>query len=856
MRRHLIILGIALMVIGNVSAQSSKMKRADKAFENLNYQEAIELYNEILGKEDNDKAKIRLAESYRKVNNSQEAEYWLGQVVNLPESEAVHKLYYGMALQTNGKCDLAKEWFIKYVEEAPDDLRGQYLVRACDYEEELMTKNEGVYEIENMPFNTDLDDFSPMLYGEGIVYASEYKDSGTPIKREHTWTGNPFLELFYVERTKVRKRNKEHGYEYGSAKAFSNRLNSKYHDASVTFNADETQIYFTRNNFIAGKTGRDDDGAIRLKIFSAESQGAGYAWVNLEGMPFNSDEYSVAHPALSPDGEKLYFSSDMPGGFGGMDLYVTELDNGRWGPPSNLGPGINTEGHEVFPYVAYDGHFYFASNGHVGLGGLDIYKMQIRDNGEFGNIENLGYPINTTSDDFGIVMNKKGDFGYFSSDRDGGFGKDDIYSFKKSAAKVRLLVIDEATGRGIPNAEVISELTGNTYMTNAVGIVELDQKINECSNFTASADDYIENAKEGCTKELKDEEGLVVEIPLRKNLVFDLFGIVKDQTTNKPISNAMVELIPSGCNDLKSQTVTTDRDGKYSFGEIGKDCCFEIRASKDPFYLASRSRKQCTNGINESTSFKQDLVLAPVKPVQTVVSNTLVRPSHTTTVTSVPSSTTHTSSGHVSGSTPHISSGTVTSHHSGNTVQHSNSHTVTGTTSSHSGHVTYNNNVTVQPANTLSSFGQGRTPGTYLLHIYYDFDQSYIREDALQELNKLYRMLKENSKYVVEIGSHTDSRGSYKYNDRLSQRRAESVVRWLKEKGISGNRLKSKGYGETVNVNNCKNNVPCSEEEHQWNRRTEFRVLGYYDANGQFISMVESAKPTHVSVDQCQGCPF
>ncbi len=869
MKRYLIILGVCLLTQGMVSAQSSKMKRANKAFENLNYQEAIELYNEILGKEDNDLAKINLSECYRKVNNTEEAEYWLGQIVNMPESEPQHKLYYGMMLQTNGKCDLAKTWFMKYVEEVPDDLRGQYLVRACDYEEELMTKNEGVYEIENMPFNTDLDDFSPMLYGEGIVYSSEYKDAGTPIKRESTWTGNDFLELYYVERTKDNKKGEE-TFEYGNSKPFSNRLNTKYHDAAVAFNNDLTRIFFTRNNYISGKTGRDDDGAIRLKIYSAESQGEGYAWTHLEGLPFNSDEYSVAHPSISPDGSKLYFSSDMPGGFGGMDLYVTEEENGRWGPPSNLGPEINTEGHEVFPYVSHDNDLYFSSNGHVGLGGLDIYSIQIKDNGTFSNITNLGFPMNTMSDDFGIVINKKGDFGYFSSDREGGQGKDDIYSFKKSAAKVRVLVIDEKTGQGLPNAEIVSELTGNTYVTNARGIVELDQKLNECSNFTANAKDYEENAKEGCTKNLKDDEGLVVEIPLKKNIVFDLFGIVLDQTTQRPIQGATVEFIPSNCKGMKAQTVTTDRNGKYQFAELKEDCCFEVKAHKDLTYLATRSAKKCTSGITESTSFKQNLLLSPVLPVQTLANNTTKHTStsnhsSTNTISSSASNTNiHTTSGNIRNSSSNNTSIVGNSHiSSSNTMVHTATHHPNTTSTSIGSNSTgirpntiISNSRPIQSQTTVNAFGQGRTPGTYLLHIYYDFDQSYIRHEAEGELEKLYSLLMDNSRYVVEIGSHTDSRGSYKYNDRLSQKRAESVVRWLKEKGISGKRLIPKGYGETVNVNNCKNNVPCSEEEHQWNRRTEFRILGYYDTNGVFINMVESEKPSHVSVDQCQSCPF
>ncbi len=801
MKQYILILGAFILTIGAVSAQTSKIKRAHKAFEDLNYQEAIDLYSQVLSKQDDAQAKINIAECYRKVSNTQEAEYWYGQVVNLAESEAVHKLFYGQMLQTNGKCDLAKEWYKKYVEEVPDDLRGQYLVRACDYEEELMTKNEGVYEIEHMPFNTNLDDFSPNIYGDGVVYASEYRDAGVAIKRAHTWTGNPFLELFYVTRNRTKSKTKEYEYEYGSADKFSSRLNSKYHDAAVTFNSDESEIYFTRNNIVDGRTGRDDDGAIRLKIFSAQNNG-GSAWSNIEGLPFNSDEYSVAHPALSIDGEKLYFASDMPGGFGGMDLYVTEQDNGRWGPPVNLGPGINTEGHEVFPYVSKDNKFYFASDGHVGLGGLDIYYMVIQDNEEFGEITNMGFPINTISDDFGIVLHEDGKFGYFSSDRDGGLGGDDIYSFTKMAAPVRLFVYDEETGTGIESAKVINECTGTEFTTNSAGFVEFDQKIGVCCNFVANAETYLENAKEGCTIDLEDGEGVIVEIPLKRPLEFDIEGIVYDEDAKQPIPFATVELVPTECADMNPQTVTADDKGYYYF-KLDKACCYELKASNDPKYTPTRSKERCTKGLTESQTLKQDLALklvpppTPTPPPASVATTTQPRPGNNPN--------------------PAIAQTGVT---------------------------------------TLQEFGEGRTPGTYLIHIYYDFDQSYIREDAIEELTRLYNLLLDNPSYVVEIGSHTDSRGSHSYNHRLSQRRAESVVRWLKDKGIPGQRMKPKGYGETINVNNCANNVPCSEEEHQWNRRTEFKILGYLDPNGDYNNVVESEKPNRVKVDACQGCPF
>ncbi len=381
----------ATIVCGAVFGQSAKLKKADENMEALNYQAAIQMYNEVLEKDDDPQAKINIAECYRKVNDPSNAEYWYGQVVRLPQAEPIHKLYYGQMLQRNGKCDLAKEWFEKYVNDVPGDMRGQYLLQACDYVDELRTKNSGIFEIAHMSFNSNLDDISPAYFNNGIVFASE-RDLGTSVKRNHGWTGNPFLELYFIEAKQMRGEDCGN-VMYGSPEKFSDELNSRYHDAAVTFSDDEKQIFFTRNNYEDGKVGKSDDGIMKLKVYSADIKGKN-EWQNLNGLPFNSDEYSVAHPTLTPDGKKIFFSSDMPGGFGGMDLYVSDQEGNRWGPPLNLGPSVNTEGNEVFPYFHKSGKLYFASDGLIGLGGLDIYYIEEDGNGGWTEVENLGDPVN------------------------------------------------------------------------------------------------------------------------------------------------------------------------------------------------------------------------------------------------------------------------------------------------------------------------------------------------------------------------------------------------------------------------------------------------------------------------------
>ena len=196
---------ITLMLVfalaGTAAAQTGKLKRARQYMQDLSFMPAIVLLSQIVEKEDNPDAKVSLAECYRKINNWEKAEYWYAQVVSIPQVDPLQKLYYGEALQRNGKCDLAREWYAQFAKERPDDMRGQYLVRACDYENELLTKNAANYEVKRMDFNSGLDDFSPAIYKDQLIFTSD-RDKGTAVKRDHTWTGNPFNDLYIVDAKK------------------------------------------------------------------------------------------------------------------------------------------------------------------------------------------------------------------------------------------------------------------------------------------------------------------------------------------------------------------------------------------------------------------------------------------------------------------------------------------------------------------------------------------------------------------------------------------------------------------------------------------------------------------------------
>lgn len=836
--RKLLPLVLVLFAVVGLNAQSAKLKYAKKKMDDLSYVEAIEIYNQVLEKEDVAEAKINIAECYRKIGDAQNAEFWYGQVVRLPEAEPVTKLYYGQMLQRNGKCELAREWFNQYIEQVPDDLRGQYLARACDYEQELMSKNAGIFEVKHLDFNSDLDDFGPNYYENGIVFASD-RDRGAVVDRKHTWTGNPFLELYFVEYKEVKKADDGACGElvYARPEKFSGKLNSKFHDANVTFLGKDKEIFFTRNNFNNGKAGKDDENVVRLKVYTAKNLGDG-KWGDLESLPFNSDEYSVAHPALSNDGNTLYFSSDMPGGFGGMDLYLSKKENGRWGPPENLGPQINTEGNELFPFVDQSGRLYFSSNGLIGLGGLDVYYTIEKVPGEWSMPENIGYPINTVSDDLGIVFNEEGTCGFFASDRAGGVGGDDVYSFRKTAAPVEIYVYNEKTNEPIEGAKVVDQCTGQTLMTGKDGTVLLDMKLNTCCTFVANAEGFKENEKEGCTKNIPIGQNVKVEIPLTPDQDFAIEGIVFDDGTGLPLAGATVRL-SNDCGQEEPEEVVTDETGRFYF-KLEKDCCYKVKATKER-YLSGMVENQCTRGLDKSETFNVQLFLSPTiyEGLTDNKDNQNGKDGNDLTNNEPPKY--------------RIRKDPETGLYIDTKTGQPAEGVIDG--------VTYKGGKIADDVAVNETPQLGVTPRekdepiAYILHIYYDFDQAYIRDDAIAELDKLLNIMNENPEIIIEIGSHTDARGSKNYNNRLSQRRAESVVRWLGTRGIERDRMIPIGYGETKTVNNCKDFVPCNERDHQLNRRTEFKIIGCKGCIEKDKELI-SRQNDNVRVDECHGCPF
>lgn len=294
------------------------------------------------------------------------------------------------------------------------------------------------YEVKLSGFNSKVADFGPSYTADGLIFASE-RDSSTVANRRHRINGelHPFLQLFSVEKG-----------DSTAVKRLKTVVNKKYHESTVALTNDENTMYFTRNNYYHRKFKKDSNDINLLKIFKATKQENGN-WGAVEELPFNNNEYSVAHPSLNADNSRLYFASDMPGTLGKSDIWYVTIDSeGSFGNPINMGATINTTGADTFPFIATSGDLYFSSNAHAGNGGLDVFVAKKEE--AYSIIHNLGTSINTPSDDFSLIFDEADRTGYFSSNRENGIGDDDIYEFKELEP---LVVICEGTLSGITKDE-------------------------------------------------------------------------------------------------------------------------------------------------------------------------------------------------------------------------------------------------------------------------------------------------------------------------------------------------------------------------------------------------------------------
>lgn len=406
-----IVLLIGISIHVNAQEKSPKEIKGDKYAFKYAYNDAIEAYTHT----DNLTAdgQRRLAESYHNVNNNLLSEEAYAKLINTYAQNTIPEDHfnYAMILKINGKFEQSNQQMEKFSSLKPMDLRAQSYMSTKSTFPELL-KDKGVYTVEVLDISSGADDFGPSFYNDKIVFAST-KATPKMIVRKDNWTGEPYLNMYVSEKD---------GKQLKKSEVFDKGLDGKLHDGPASFNKAGTMIAFTRNNV----KDKSDDKIVELQIYFSNLTDT--KWSEAEPFAFNNTGYSVGHPSLSADGNTMYFTSDMPGGYGKSDIYrTTRSTGGAWSKPENLGDKVNTESDEMFPfYESKNELLYFASNGRFGLGGLDIFIGEIKGAG-FGKIYNAGAPLNTQYDEFGMIVNDSLTSGYFSSNRSGGKGFDDIY---------------------------------------------------------------------------------------------------------------------------------------------------------------------------------------------------------------------------------------------------------------------------------------------------------------------------------------------------------------------------------------------------------------------------------------------
>ena len=628
MKKISFLFSVALICTLFTGCTSLLYRKANIQYDNLQYYYAIQNYNKVIAKKDIHDAKIKLANSYRLVKDDAKAAPLYAVAMDYPEIEPIEYLHYANVLRSTGDNAGAKIWLKKYLEKFPNDKDALDLLASCDSASVFM-RDTTLFSMTGVEFKELTSTFGCVPYKNGVVFTADKLEEKK--SKRNPWTGNSYLDLYYTE--------KDASGKWLAPQPLNGGLNGKYHEGPASFNKAGDVVYFTRSNYGHNQLQGNEDNVNTLKLFKAKL--VNDKWVQLEELPFNGDAYSVGHPFICKDEKTLYFISNVAGGYGGTDIYRATFDGTTWSTPENLGPKINTSGNEMFPMMADDSTFYFSSDAHTNMGGLDVFSSKYDEKTKtWSAAENLLFPLNSNKDDFGLVFNSDGTTGFVSSNRN---GADKLFEFKKN------------------------------------------------------------------------------------DPTFNVSGTIKLKGTGTPLEGFTVDLIDLA-NNTKIASVRSDINGAYHF-KLAPKAKYNIVCSKETYFTQSAevSTKKKKFSENFVVNFETDQIVIE-KPI--VIEN-----------------------------------------------------------------------------------------------IYYDLDKWKIRKDAKIVLDSMVTLLKNNPNINIEMSSHCDSRATDEYNLTLSEKRAKETVKYLISKGIDKNRLQAKGYGETMLVNKCANDVECTDEEHQQNRRTEFKVI-------------------------------
>lgn len=721
MRPRHIILAMALLLAAApaVEAQSLKHRMAERYAAVFDFTNMAKVYEDIVaGKKAVPQDYRQLAFAYKKLGDHANAANTYKRLIDLGNPAPDDLLAYANQLRAQGKYDESKAVYSTYAAVAPDDEWVKAYVRNGDFFERLQ-RDSTKDAVRKLPINSVQADLSPAVMNDLLLFSSA-RGEGVGGKSKYKWDREPFLNIYSA----LLK-----GETATDPMVMRKELNSRYHDGSASFDSTRQRLYITRDNYHYGKLLKASNGEVKLGIYYsdiAKGELGQPEWGPLVPFLHNDPEFNVGQPSISPDGRRMYFVSDRPGGSGGTDIWYCDDVQGEWGEPKNLGTMVNTPGSEMYPFITADSTLYFSSTGHPGLGGYDIFSVRLTSAGP-GRVFNLGYPMNTAYNDHGLVLLADDSTGFFASDRPGGVGSDDIYGCTVHPPRIRIrgIVVDKLSQEALESALLdIRDANGN-FLDAKIEMLEggrfsIELPYSEKYTLTASRNGY----RQGTTtvSSLDDDlDNVVVQL---EKYDYGAEGIVRHGETKVPLDSALVQLLANDGSLIEE--MYTGPTGHYQFALQGESD-YRLVVERAGFF--KQSARITTKG-KTNTVIHTDFNLFPLQVDQVV----------------------------------------------------------------------------------------------RLDNIYYDLAKWNIRADAAVELDKLVQTLNDNPSVKIELSSHTDCRGNDAYNMNLSEKRAKSAVDYLIKQGIAKDRLTAKGYGETKPVETCEC-TKCTEEQHQANRRTEFKVL-------------------------------
>jgi len=680
-----------------------------------------------------------------------------------------------------------------------------------------LTAQESNYEVFNTSINSKYAELGvTYLKNNTILYASskKVKNDKPFLKNRRKNNRQLFLELYEGKIT-------DKG-DIIQTNTFSKEVYNKFFECDVTFSPDLKTIYFVWNNYYDDILRKDMNDRKPLYLFRANID-KNYKLTNVTPMPFNSKNYSIKNPQVSRDGTKLFFSSNMEGGYGGLDLYVSTIyKNGSIGWPKNLGPKINTDKHEMFPFVDKDNNLYFSSYGHKGKGGLDIYKSEFKD-GKYEEPIDLPSPINSKADDFAFVLNKTSNSGFFTSSRENGKGDVDIYAFKPKNTVCNSYItanfIDEKTGKKLDSVQVTlfkdDKLIAKEINTTS-NPFKFKLECNQSYSIKASKNNYEDVAVDFSSKSNSNLKKTIALNGLECNQLIS--GLFFNKLTKKMLDSVEVSLYKNGVF-LDKQFV---RKGyKYQFDlDCGQN--YTIKASKKGFIPTEFNFKTT---LENKINIARTLLLAPISCNQLITGQVLNKE----TKEILPKATvklfknnTLLDSLKLDAEAKFSYNGKCSTQYRIVASQKNYDDDVASIITNTSDGKIVNRKLFLQPNKEFVIVRKQKMINTK--PIYFDLDKSNIRKDAAIELNRVVDILNKYPNIRIEVKSHTDSRAPDDYNMKLSNKRAKATINYIISKGIDSSRVFGKGYGETELINKCKNGIKCTQEEHALNRRTEFIV--------------------------------